>query len=141
MADFRIIGIEILQMILVDADNCQILIPGGVIIRMGQLVVVVQRMVNQNVYYMYIIIMPYRPAVVRHIFIFAGYAYTVESDEAGIIRYMAAESAGIIIKFMCICGVPHFLKFRGKRRGEKRKCFDFSVNKYKIHIISAVIII
>ena len=52
---------------------------------MCQLVVVVHRMVNQNVYYMYIIIMPYRPAVDRHIFIFTGYAYTIESDEVSII--------------------------------------------------------
>ena len=72
-------------MIPVNADDCQIIISGGVIIRMCQLVVVVQRMVNQNVYYMYIIIMPYRPAVDRHIFIFTGYAYTIESDEVSII--------------------------------------------------------
>ena len=108
---------------------------------MCQLVVVVQRMVNQNVYYMHIIIMPYRPAVVRHIFIFTGYAYTIECDEVSIICYMAVESGGIIIKFMCICGVTRFFKFRGKCRREKRKCFDFSVNKYKIHVISTVIII
>ena len=51
---------------------------------------------------------------------------------------MAAESGGIIIKFMCISGVPHFFKLRGKCRREKRKCFDFSVNKYKIHVNKTV---
>ena len=74
-----------MQMIPVDADDCQIVISGGIIIRMCQLVVVVQRMVNQNVYYTYIIIMTYRPAVVRHILIFAVYAYTIDSDEVSII--------------------------------------------------------